>query len=86
LGIYDNKFLSDATCPGKRIDAQEEPRFYYDEKGMAFMQAQRASSRPRRSPRMASKATTWACNTERKWASELLKQLVVAKGDAPPPS
>jgi hypothetical protein len=31
---------------------------------------------------MASKATTWACSTKRKWASELLKQL--ANGDAQP--
>jgi hypothetical protein len=31
---------------------------------------------------LASKATTRACDTERKWASELLNQL--AKGDAPP--
>jgi hypothetical protein len=37
-------FIRYATCPGRRIDAQEEPRFYYDEKGMTSMQAQRAKS------------------------------------------
>jgi hypothetical protein len=42
------------------------------------MQAQRASI-PRGSPRMASEVTTRACGTERKWASELLKQLVKAQ-------
>jgi hypothetical protein len=46
---HDNEFLSDVTCPGGRVGAQEEPGFQYGEEGMAFARAKKAGG-PRRPP------------------------------------
>ena len=52
MATHSNRFLSDATRPGHYIDEQEQPRFYYDEKGMTQKQVYNAKKRPIR-----------ACNT-----------------------
>ena len=42
-----NQFLSDATCPGKRIDTSTTPVFGYAEKGRVRPSIERASKRNR---------------------------------------
>jgi hypothetical protein len=42
-----NQFLSDATCPGKRIDTSTTPVFGYAEKGRVRPAIERTSKRSR---------------------------------------
>jgi hypothetical protein len=42
-----NQFLSDATCPGRRIDTSTTPVFGYAEKGRVRPSIERASKRSR---------------------------------------